>query len=75
MPAVNLNTHQDRLTTLTVLLEQLYLERFRGAPIDAVNALEADSLRRLTPYGDNALEFARAFHRRLRTDLQHPQGG
>ncbi|HRO63487.1 hypothetical protein [Thermomonas sp.] len=75
MPAVNLNTQQDRLTTLTVLLEQLYLERFRDAPIDAVNALEADSLRRLTPYGDNALEFARAFHRRLRTDLQYPQGG
>lgn len=75
MPAVNLNTQQDRLTTLTVLLEQLYLERFRDAPIDAVNALEADSQRRLTPYGDNALEFARAFHRRLRTDLQYPQGG
>lgn len=75
MPAVSLNTHEDRLTTLTVLLEQLYLERFRDAPIDAVNALEADSLRRLAPFGDNAQEFARAFHRRLRSALHHPRGG
>ncbi|MBV2208929.1 MAG: hypothetical protein KUL77_05145 [Thermomonas sp.] len=73
MPIVSLNAHEDRLNTLTVLLKQLYLERFRDAPIDVVNALEVDSLRQLAPFGDNALEFARAFHRRLRTDLQHPR--
>lgn len=74
MSAVSLNTHEDRLTTLTVLLEQLYLECLRDAPIDVADALEKDSLRRLAPFGDNTLEFARAFHRRLRTNLQHPHG-
>lgn len=65
-PAISPMTHQDRLTTLTVLLGQRSLEFCRAHR----STKEADALCRLAPFGETTEEFACALQGRLGTELQ-----
>jgi hypothetical protein len=70
MPNVSLNSHESRLVALTVMLEQLYVERFRDAPVEALDAVEQTTLARLRPFNDDVQNYAKTFHRRLRAELR-----
>ncbi len=73
MPALSLNTLDARLHLLTVLVAQLYRDRVKDAPdaLAALAALEQDVLRTLLPFPEQESDYAKAFFRRLRTDLRH----
>ena len=70
MPNVSLNNHESRLIALTVILEQICVQRFRSAPPGDLEALEQATLARLQPFNDDAQNYTKAFHRRVRAELR-----